>query len=121
MSNNFKNPITGRFMKKDIAWVDRYGKELRLQDISDDYLFKIMVCIPQDIGYECILSNRQKISAIYEEAYKRNISNGAVIYNLHTWALCVHGFDNHWPSWFLDPDNNIYKESINSDTCTFAN
>jgi hypothetical protein len=105
MSNKFKNPITGKFMKKSVAWINRFGDEFELKDINNEYLMKILICIPQGTGYSCIVENKEKINALYQEAYNRNLTNYAVIFNLHTWALCVWGFEDNFPSWFLSPND----------------
>jgi hypothetical protein len=107
MNNDFRNPITGRYMKKSVAWVNRFGDEFELKDIDDKYLLALLICIAQGIGYDCITSNKDKINDIYKEAYSRKIINYAVIFNLHSWALYKHGFEKTHPSWFFMLDNSI--------------
>jgi hypothetical protein len=105
--NNIQNPVTGKFIKKDIIWVGFSGLEYRPIDITDDFLKQIAIKITNGEGWPCIIKNKNKLDDIYQEVYNRNLFNAAVILNLYTWALYVNGFCSSFPSWYLTPDTKF--------------
>lgn len=80
-------------------WVDRNLKKWKAKDISDDYLKHIIYFISEGKGWSTFIHKRKRINRIFKEAYRRELTNFAGIFNLHQWALCQHGYSTAWPKY----------------------
>jgi hypothetical protein len=64
------NKITGKKIKPETAWINKDGKEFKIQDINDEYLFNICYFMCDGGGYAWFL-NLNRMDVLFEEALRR--------------------------------------------------
>lgn len=54
------NKITGKKIHRKTAWIDRNGKEFKIEDIDDSYLFNICKFMATGGGWSWFLTQKRK-------------------------------------------------------------
>jgi len=104
--NKLKNPVTGKFIAKDVFYIDNVGKEYYVEEVSDEHLkilcrFLALEADKSQFKFKNFYT-KNKINLIYQEAYNRKLLPFYEILNLHSWALYNYGYCDKCPK--LTPD-----------------
>jgi hypothetical protein len=64
------NEITNHLISKDTDWIDSQGKEFKLKEINNEYLFNICEFLSNGGGWFFFLT-LSRVDKIFEEALRR--------------------------------------------------
>jgi hypothetical protein len=64
------NQITGKKIHRETAWIDKNGKEFKIKDIDNNYLFNICKFMASGGGWIWFLTQKRK-NLIFIEARRR--------------------------------------------------
>ena len=54
------NKVTGKKIHRKTAWIDKNGKEFKIEDIDNDYLFNICKFMANGGGWSWFLTQKRK-------------------------------------------------------------
>lgn len=73
------------YKEEPVLWVDEGKRELKSSDISDDMLREILYAVHNGNGWPEFV-NAKTLSALFAEAYRRNVLRADIIFLLNRWA-----------------------------------
>lgn len=89
-------------------WIDRNFVGYDASEIDDDYLKHIIYFVSEGKGWDFFLT-KDRINAIFEEAYARKICRPDVIFALHRMSLYNFGYTTHMPRLTVDWNGNYIR------------
>lgn len=102
-----KNPVTGRFIKNTILYINPYnGEEYDGNKLPNEEVFSLCLQTAQNLPLVQYYTP-ERLNVLFELAYKNKVASSIVLLNLHSWALYNIGKSEHKPPYFVTSLNDF--------------